>query len=284
MFRMIKAELFKLYKNKTFRVLCIISLVFSVLMIVTTTDFFMNMIEEEMKVFSPEQQAEILKQATSQEIVSPGNIGFNMSMYRTPLDIFYSSFGSGFMEILIGVLVGGFLSKEYSEGTMKNVLAYGKSRMSFYLAKFFTLVVAIFVLTLVLVGVSTIGACILHGWDGFQIADLGKMIFSFLASVIASSAVAAIVMIIAALVKGNGATIGITIMIFVLIPSIIGFLYGRYPSFDAFYEVLPFYNNAVATSQIAEVNDLVKSIFISLVTILGSLAIGINIFKKQDIK
>lgn len=284
MFRMIRAELFKLYKNKTFRVLCIIALVISILIIVATTEFVANMIAEEMKAFSPEQQAAMLKQATPQEIVPSGNIGFGMTMYSTPVDVFYASFGSGFIEILIGVLVGGFLAKEYSEGTMKNILAYGKSRISFYLTKFFTLVIAIAIITLILVGVSTIGVTILHGWDGFQIADLGKMLFSFLASVVASSAVAAICMIISVLVKSNGATIGIIVMAFVIIPSLILAIYGIYPSFDAIYELTPYYNNVVATSQIAEANDLIKSMFISLVTILGSLAIGITIFKKQDIK
>ena len=110
------------------------------------------------------------------------------------------------------------------------------------------------------------------------------MIKTFVVSVVASSAVAAIAMVIATLVKSNGATIGITVAIFIGVPTFGGFLYGIYTWFDRVYEVLPFYNSALATSIKAGNGDLLRSLLIALVTIAISLFAGIRIFKAQDIK
>ena len=46
MYRLIKAEIFKLFKNKTFKVLCIVAIILSIITIVMTSimteDFFIK--------------------------------------------------------------------------------------------------------------------------------------------------------------------------------------------------------------------------------------------------
>ena len=64
-------------------------------------------------------------------------------MNPTAIEVYHSSFGSGVIEILIGILVAALMAKEYSQGTIKNFLAYGKKREEFYLAKFIAIVVGI---------------------------------------------------------------------------------------------------------------------------------------------
>ena len=120
--------------------------------------------------------------------------------------------------------------------------------------------------------------------QAFEISQLLGMIKTFVASLIASSAVAVLAMVIATLVKSNGATIGITVAIFIGVPTFAGFLYGIYPWFDRLDEVLPFYNSALATSIKAGNVDLLRSILIATVTIVISLFVGIRVFKSQDIK
>ena len=225
----------------------------------------------------------------SDAIVIPGQLGVNLQakdmMNPTALEVYHSSFGSGVIEILIGILVAALMAKEYSQGTIKNFLAYGKRREEFYLAKFTAIVVAIAIILVVIAILPTIVVTIINGWgQTFEFSQLLGMIKTFIAALIASSAVAALVMVIATLVKSNGATIGITVAIFIGIPIFAGFLYGIYPWFDRVYEVLPFYNSALATSIKAGNGDLLRSVVISLVTIAISLLIGIRIFKSQDIK
>ena len=225
----------------------------------------------------------------SDAIVIPGQLGVNLQakdmMNPTALEVYHSSFGSGVIEILIGILVSALMAKEYSQGTIKNFLAYGKRREEFYLAKFTAIVVAIAIILVVIAILPTIVVTIINGWgQTFEFSQLLGMIKTFIAVLIASSAVAALVMVIATLVKSNGATIGITVAIFIGIPIFAGLLYGVYPWFDRFYEVLPFYNSALATSIKAGNGDLLRSILIALVTIVISLLAGIRIFKSQDIK
>ena len=54
--------------------------------------------------------------------------------------------------------------------------------------------------------------------------------------------------------------------------------------FDKIYEITPYYNNKVAISIYASNGDLIKSLIVSLLTIIISLFVGIQIFKKQDVK
>ena len=91
---------------------------------------------------------------SSDAIVIPGQLGVNLQakdmMNPTALEVYHSSFGSGVIEILIGILVAALMAKEYSQGTIKNFLAYGKRREEFYLAKFTAIVVAIAIILVVI--------------------------------------------------------------------------------------------------------------------------------------
>ncbi|MDU5261499.1 MAG: ABC transporter permease subunit [Clostridium celatum] len=293
MLKAIQAELYKLFKNRTFKVLIFVGILLSTVIIFMCSSVFEQILNDSLGNLPEDQKQMFIEQMTnisdSDAIVIPGQLGVNLQakdmMNPTALEVYHSSFGSGVIEILIGILVAALMAKEYSQGTIKNFLAYGKRREEFYLAKFTAIVVAIAIILVVIAILPTIVVTIINGWgQTFEFSQLLGMIKTFIASLIASSAVAALVMVIATLVKSNGATIGITVVIFIGIPIFAGFLYGIYPWFDRVYEVLPFYNSALATSIKAGNGDLLRSVVISLVTIAISLLIGIRIFKSQDIK
>lgn len=293
MLKAIQAELYKLFKNRTFKVLIFVGILLSTVIIFMCSSVFEQILNDSLGNLPEDQKQMLIGQMTnisdSDAIVIPGQLGVNLQakdmMNPTALEVYHSSFGSGVIEILIGILVAALMAKEYSQGTIKNFLAYGKRREEFYLAKFTAIVVAIAIILVVIAILPTIVVTIINGWgQTFEFSQLLGMIKTFIAALIASSAVAALVMVIATLVKSNGATIGITVAIFIGIPIFAGFLYGIYPWFDRFYEVLPFYNSALATSIKAGNGDLLRSILIALVTIVISLLAGIRIFKSQDIK
>ena len=293
MLKAIQAELYKLFKNRTFKVLIFVGILLSTVIIFMCSSVFEQILNDSLGNLPEDQKQMLIEQMTnisdSDAIVIPGQLGVNLQakdmMNPTALEVYHSSFGSGVIEILIGILVSALMAKEYSQGTIKNFLAYGKRREEFYLAKFTAIVVAIAIILVVIAILPTIVVTIINGWgQTFEFSQLLGMIKTFIASLIASSAVAALVMVIATLVKSNGATIGITVAIFIGIPIFAGLLYGVYPWFDRFYEVLPFYNSALATSIKAGNGDLLRSILIALVTIVISLLAGIRIFKSQDIK
>lgn len=293
MLKAIQAELYKLFKNRTFRVLVVVGILLSTLTIVMCSPVFDNILNDSLGDMPQEQKDALMQQMTSMSdsdaIVTPGELGIQLQakdmMNPTSIEVYHASFGSGIMEILIGILVAALIAKEYSQGTIKNFLAYGKRREEFYLAKFVAMIVGIAIISAVMTILPTIVVTIMNGWgESFEFSQVLGMIKTFVVSVVASSAVAAIAMVIATLVKSNGATIGITVAIFIGVPTFAGFLYGIYPWFDRVYEVLPFYNSALATSIKAGNGDLLRSVVISLITISISLFAGIKIFKAQDIK
>lgn len=293
MLKAIQAELYKLFKNRTFRVLVVVSLLLSTLTIVMCSSVFDQILNDSLGDMPQEQKDMLMEQmiamSDSDAIVTPGQLGIQLQakdmMNPTSIEVYHASFGSGVIEILIGILVAALIAKEYSQGTIKNFLAYGKRREEFYLAKFVSMIVAIVIILAVMTILPTVVVTIMNGWGReFEFSQVLGMIKTFISSVVASSAVAAIAMVIATLVKSNGATIGITVAIFIGVPTFAGFLYGIYPWFDRVYEVLPFYNSALATSIKAGNGDLFRSLIISVVTITISLFAGIRIFKAQDIK
>ena len=293
MLKAIQAELYKLFKNRTFKVLICVAVLLSTLTVVMCSSVFEKILNDSLGNMPQDQKEVLMEQLTSmsesEAIVTPGQIGIQLQakemMNPTSIEVYHASFGSGVIEIIIGILVGALIAKEYSQGTIKNFLAYGKRREEFYLAKFVSMVIAVTIILAVMTILPTIVVTLMNGWgQSFEISQLLGMIKTFVASVIAGSAVAALAMIIATLVKSNGATIGITVAIFIGIPTLAGFLYGIYSWFDRVYEVLPFYNSALATSIKAGNGDLLRSVIISLVTIAISLFVGIKIFKSQDIK
>ena len=293
MLKAIQAELYKLFKNRTFKVLICVAVLLFTLTVVMCSSVFEKILNDSLGNMPQDQKEVLMEQLTSmsesEAIVTPGQLGIQLQakdmMNPTSIEVYHASFGSGVIEIIIGILVGALIAKEYSQGTIKNFLAYGKRREEFYLAKFVSMVIAVTIILAVMTILPTIVLTLMNGWgQAFEISQLLGMIKTFVASVIAGSAVAALSMIIATLVKSNGATIGITVAIFIGIPTLAGFLYGIYPWFDRVYEVLPFYNSALATSIKAGNGDLLRSVIISLVTIAISLFVGIKIFKSQDIK
>lgn len=293
MLKAIQAELYKLFKNRTFKVLICVAVLLSTLTVVMCSSVFEKILNDSLGNMPQDQKEVLMEQLTSmsesEAIVTPGQLGIQLQakdmMNPTSIEVYHASFGSGVIEIIIGILVGALIAKEYSQGTIKNFLAYGKRREEFYLAKFVSMVIAVTIILAVMTILPTIVVTLMNGWGkAFEISQLLGMIKTFVASVIAGSAVAVLAMIIATLVKGNGATIGITVAIFIGIPTLAGFLYGIYSWFDRVYEVLPFYNSALATSIKAGNGDLLRSVIISLVTIAISLFVGIKIFKSQDIK
>lgn len=293
MLKAIQVELYKLFKNRTFKVLICVAVLLSTLTVVMCSSVFEKILNDSLGNMPQDQKEVLMEQLTSmsesEAIVTPGQLGIQLQakdmMNPTSIEVYHASFGSGVIEIIIGILVGALIAKEYSQGTIKNFLAYGKRREEFYLAKFVSMVIAVTIILAVMTILPTIVVTLMNGWgQAFEISQLLGMIKTFVASVIAGSAVAALAMIIATLVKSNGATIGITVAIFIGIPTLAGFLYGIYSWFDRVYEVLPFYNSALATSIKAGNGDLLRSVIISLVTIAISLFVGIKIFKSQDIK
>ncbi|MGL4374727.1 MAG: ABC transporter permease subunit, partial [Turicibacter sp.] len=213
--RLISAECYKLLKSKTFKIIGGIALALSLLMVASSGDEF-NSLKSLNITTEHEKQAylnEYLMQIKALPLVTPGQIAFQPMSETSPfeltaLDVFHASFGVGVVEILLGILIGTHVASEYSSGTIKNTLAYGAKRNQYYLAKFMSLVLGAAIIVGIMTLVSTSIVTGVKGWgQPFEMAHLIEIIFVYCGSLIVFSAVIALLMLLASLIKSNGATI-----------------------------------------------------------------------------
>lgn len=295
MLRLIKAELYKLFRTRAFKVLCIIALMLGIFLVgmsklMASEDF----IKSSLKGMSPEQQEQFMNQLNSTNgedapLVQPGNMGFHLNskdiFHPTAKEIFHGSFGAGTIEILLAVLIGAMVAGEYSTGTIKNILAYGKKREYYYISKLIASSIGFAIMLLIMVSTATIGSTIMFGWgQDFNLSEAVHIFMVFGAALIVGMAVISLLMLLAILVKSNGTTIGVGIVVLTVLPTVLSFLYGKFDWFDKIYESTVSYNWAVATSIKAANDDLIKSVTVGAITLLIPAMVGIMVFKKQDIK
>ena len=297
MLRLIKAEIYVLFKTRTFKVLCVIGLLLAMMLLgltklISSEDF----IKSSLKGMPPEQQEQQIEalrslgSGESDTVVNPGSgLGFHIQakdvFKPTAKEIFYSSFGAGAIEMLMAVLIGAMVAKEYSTGTIKNILAYGKRREHYYISKLIACTIGLAVILGVMVITATVGGTIIFGWgEALSITQVFHLLATFLGAVAVGMGIISVLMFIATLVKSSGATIGIGIVLMAILPTIISFLYGKFAWFDKIYESSLSYNWALTTNISATNGDILKAALIGLITLLITSAVGIFLFKKQDIK
>ncbi len=292
--RLIKAEIYKLFKGKTFKILCVIATLLAVLVIgastIMTKEKFMDNLGDIPKEQKIQQAEAFIKSSQEAPLVNPGQLGLNTNGAENPFDInpievFHTSFGVGVVEILISVLVASMFAKEYSQRTIKNTLAYGKKREAFYVAKLIAIVTGIAIIVAIMVLIPTVVTTFTKGWIGnFEFGHILEILRTYLGAMILYTAIASILMLVVVLVKSSGATIGISVALFIFVPTFLAFSYGQYGWFDKLYELTIFYNTALVTAIKSTSTDIIKAVSVGLTTLLLSGLVGITIFKKQDIK
>lgn len=294
MLRLMKAELYKLFKGRAFKTLCVVAVVLGILLVgitsIITEDFLMDSLGDVPQAQKEQMITELKSMGSSDSVVVAGQLGYNTNgvkdMFKvTGQEVFHVAFGSGVAEVLIAILVASMMAKEYTQGTIKNTLAYGKRREHFYLAKLLAIAIGVAIILAIMTIIPTIIITIKNGWGGsFEMSQLLNIIGVYLGATVVYSAIAAVIMLLATILKSNGATIGISIGIFVFVPTILGFLYGKLDWFDVIYEKTLFYNSALATSLLATSKDVVTATAIGAITLVIAAICAIAIFKKQDIK
>ena len=296
MLRLAKAQVYVLFKGRTFKVLCVISILLGLILIggakLASSE---ELIRSSLKGMSTEQQDEYIKTLKesadgSNSIISQGSGGgFRIKskdiFNPTAKEVFYSSFGVGAMEIIMSVLIAAMVASEYSSGTIKNVLSYGKKREEYYIAKLLSCTVGFTIILGIIVSVSTIGSGIIFGWgEPFTINEALGILKVFLGAIVVGMGTTSVLMLAATLVKNNGSTIAIGIVGMSIIPLAITFLYGKFNWFDKIYEVTLAYNWELVTFVNASDGQILKAAVVGFIIAFIATVLGITALKKQDIK
>ena len=278
--RIIKAEIFKLLRSKTFKTICIICIIQVGFIASVSNEYIIN------KLIRP--QIENQKNRTVNREVFTGKVLYLATenpLEPTVREVFHSSFSTGILEVLISMLVVGLFIKEYTEKTIKNTLAYGVNRRKFYLAKFISLLIGVSIFISILTGTGIIlGSIFIKGWgEAFVLSQVGSMIFSMISGIVVSASVISIIMLLSILIKNSAGVIGISVAAFIFLPNFISFAYGKIEWFDRLFKLTPFYNMSVAVSIYSQNLDKIMAIIIAIITTSIFLFIGSKVFEKQDI-
>lgn len=265
MTNLIKSDLYRLKKNKTFKK-CIFSMAIFIILI---TSLFSE----------PGSEIGII---TTQ--VDNRMYGFvlNSSLVREgPMEIFSIALGfTGIICIMLLFIVGELVMERYEFGVIKNTVSYGHNRYKIYISNLSCIFVAIILLSIMTIVVSCGIWNVIYGMNkgitGSEFTMILKVIIVWL---IILCAMASIYTMIHTLARKKTTVLGLSVLFVVFIPMSLIELKISYINYKIPMLMLmdlcsmPFNNELLVTF-------LVNSILIILIsTILGCI-----IFNKQDIK
>ncbi|MBV4418954.1 ABC transporter permease [Clostridium tyrobutyricum] len=264
MYNLLKFELYKLKNSKTFRNLFIIT---TILIVFILRLFYTN--AGPWKLFD--------------FIYNNRECGFFINNFKdrihpTSLEFFNSAFGfSIVMIILIMFIVGAFVVDEYSNGTIKNIIAYGHNRIKIYISKFLIICLGIFTLVIFLLFIPVIIALIL-GWEkAVSISEIIRIIKSTVLICWIFTTIVSIYMCFMTIIKSKSIVIGLGIVFLFLNGA--GFFSSF--KFERYTPAFMLMNIGTLSPNSVDIQNMIVTCFILI--ILSNL-LGIFIFKNQDIK
>lgn len=269
MFNLIKFEFYKLRNSKTFRnalAITIALIIFNIFIYFKATN----------KIF-------IMCAA-----LNGNDVGFvlnNFSDKLHPTAIEFCRSAAGFIiiiEILVLFLIGSSVVDEYSNGTIKNIVAYGHKRIQIYLSKLLTVSIAILLInTLLLFGTAILGMLVSGHVEGLTTYNITELLKLILLIWIVLVSMASIYMCFAILVKSKSVVVGIGTLFIFLSGLCVVPLYqmlNKYPEYTPTLILMDICNSPRSTSVIC--NILMSCAVMIVITTL----FGLYVFKKQDIK
>ncbi|PGM56072.1 ABC transporter permease [Bacillus sp. AFS053548] len=245
---LLKTELYKLKRDRSFRTLLFILILFSLLYPFTTNI----------------DSASILT-----------------------LDQYYIynilSINNDIIKLLPCILAGFFITSEYSNGTMKSIVSSGNSRLRIYFSKLTVFSIgSVFILLILPIFMMTTAA--LH----FDFNGPTNWMFIFKTYgllIIYGAAFASVMTIIATIFTDNGKTIGFLLMFFALINSILSFIGSKLTFLKTIIKDSVFmqFPNIYKVNELVH-SEVFILISVPILTFIVLGILGSLLFRKKEIK
>ncbi|NMM62970.1 ABC transporter permease subunit [Clostridium sp. P21] len=153
MYNLLKFEMYKLKYNKTF-ISSVIVTAFSIIWCIYLSLYNNHTIKEINDYFQGREFGILIN-------------NFQDRVHPKFIEYFYSAFGfCPVISILVIFLVGSIVIDEYTEGTIKNIAAYGHKRVKIYISKLIIICLSIFILIILLLFGTAIMGSFISGWNG----------------------------------------------------------------------------------------------------------------------
>lgn len=202
----------------------------------------------------------------------PGQLGF-MVLANTSL----------FLQIWLLGFVGYFVSSEFQNGTMRNILALGKSRTQVYVSKLLSVCIAIFTICVVITIVQAVWLTVINGFGTMPLNEfLNISALTFSMQLLYHLTFAAVFTLIAFLSRSMGMTLMLGIGYWIVLMNGPAVLSALHMAFAINYS--PDHYIATFAALNGQPGFISMSIIISLIYIIVSTIIGCLIFRKSDMK
>lgn len=263
---LIRADIYKFLKSKSFLVCTIISIGLAIASV-----FLMDFAKNAMTMVS--NGAEVTTQAMYGTLDASHQMGMSVNG-NTPL----------FMAIFLSIFVG----MEFNLGTIKNVATKAYSRTQIYISKLIVSFLGTLVITAITAAAFVLTALALWGFgnpeSGFAVHTLQMYGIEMLIHL----AYASVFIMIAMLVRSSGVAIAVSICLQQFVGlgiSLLEFVVNKVFDWDVTLSnyLLSTNMTAVATKELTG-ELMLRSTLVALVFLLGAALIGIITFRKRDIK
>lgn len=265
MLNIIKADLYKFFKSKTFYVSLAVALVFAILTVVGSYFFLQELAETGGQV-----------PPSARGVVENGRAAL------------FGGLNNGMTLMLIAVMTSIFVATDYTTGVIKDTVSSGKKRALIYLSKFIVTgigsLLLVFIVSLVQGG---LGAIMLDYGKEFNWSEVWLFLQTFMFTGIIILALNAMFTFFATLLKTLGASLGVNIgitMFGALLFLLISLIHEVVEKIGNYWIV-----NVVDTPVNEVLNpilntDLPNFILVSLGYLVVFITASIFVFRRQDIK
>lgn len=267
MYNLIKFELYKLKKNKAFKI-CILLTVFIVFLTIR-------------RFFSSTTPTYIFRFLYKGQDYGFTVNNFRDRMHPQAIEFLNSAFGYiVLIEIMLMFIVAVVVIDEYSKGTIKSIIAYGHKRYKIYFSK----LIAISIASGVLIGILLLGSVIVSipirgAGSNLSIESIIKILkFVFLVWLIFIDIVS-IYICMAIIIRNKSLLIGIGMGYFILTI----FLSGKESVFK-YQQYTPLFNLMKIGMSYPNTDTTLNIMFLCVATIIITTVLGVVTLKKQDIK
>lgn len=188
--------------------------------------------------------------------------------------------------LLLGIIIGIFVTAEFSHGTMKNVVSKGFSKVNIYLSKLVTMVIATFIFMLFILIVGVIGATILTGNLGELSGENVLKIFQIIGiEMLLYTALASLYLMFSMVLRNLGGVIAINIIYASIVERLFFSLLQLIAKDKIEFSKYSLFNN-ISFYSIGDFtgSDLLRSAVVAIVVLAVTTALGIFAFTKTDVK
>jgi len=264
MINLLRSDFFKLFKSKALYICTLIAI-----LLTAGTIFIVDWASHM-----------VIKAQESGDVVVEG-----MTLYKDGLNCGLNVFSDGSVHLFMAIFIAIFVTAEFAHGTMKNIVSKGFKRYQVYLSKVITMTAATFLMLFVVSIFTTISGTVVTGTFGEVTGELiGQMLRMIGVELLLHTALTAVFVMVAMVVKNNGGVIAINIgitMFAALLYQLLELLFKNKIAFSD-YSVM---NNMINMRNLTLPGmDILRAILVAVAFFAVTVAIGIFAFNKTDVK